>query len=81
MKKRKILRERRKRFKILSAVVALVMAVTLAVGLLPDSTGQVYAAEQSADAGTRNNYENSLGDPSSTRYNGRFWSDKSVITE
>ena len=81
MKKRKILRERRKRFKILSAVVALVMAVTLAVGLLPDSTGQVFAAEQSADAETRNNYEKSLGDPSSTRYNGRVWSDKSVSTE
>lgn len=81
MKKRKILRERRKRFKILSAVVALVMAVTLAVGLLPDSTGQVYAAEQSADTETRNNYENSLGELTSTRYNGRVWSDKSVSTE
>lgn len=81
MKKRKILRERRKRFKILSAVVALVLAVTLAVGLLPDSTGQVYAAEQSADTETRNNYENSLGELTSTRYNGRVWSDKSVSTE
>lgn len=81
MKKRKILRERRKRFKILSAVVALVMAVTLAVGLLPDSTGQVFAAEASADGQTMSDYSLSLGSKTSTQYNGRVWTDKSVSTD
>ena len=81
MKKRKILRERRKRFKILSAVVALVMVVTLAVGLLPDSTGQVFAAEASADGQTMSDYSLSLGSKTSTQYNGRVWTDKSVSTD
>lgn len=44
MKKRKILRERRKRFKILSAVVALVMVAALGVGIFMNNGTQVQAA-------------------------------------
>lgn len=75
--------ERRKRIgysKIVSAIVAIVLVLTMAIGLLPNGTSQVYAAETSADSETRSDYSWSLGDPNSTRYNGRVWTDKSVST-
>ena len=73
--------ERRKRFrygKIVSAIVAIVLVLTMAVGLLPNNGGKVYAKETAADAETRSDYSWSLGDVNSTQYNGRVWTDKSV---
>lgn len=75
--------ERRKKIgysKIVSAVVAIVLVLTMAIGLLPNGASQVYAAETSADSETRSDYSWSLGNPNSTQYNGRVWTDKSVST-
>ena len=76
--------ERRKGFsysKIVSAIVAIVLVLAMAVGLLPNGTSRVYAAETSADSGTQSDYTWSLGNANSTQYNGRVWTDKSVSTE
>lgn len=78
MKQRnKKITERRKR-RVLSGVLAVLLIVALAVGLMPNE--QVYAAETSADSETRSDYTWSLGNLNSTRYNGRVWTDKSVST-
>ena len=80
MKKRKILRERRKRFKILSAVVALVMVAALGVGIFMNNGTQVQAAENTtADGSTMTDWQNYAQD--STQYTGRIWTDKSVTNE
>lgn len=57
------------RSKIISAVVAVVLVVALAVGLMPND--QVYAAEKTSDGNTTGSYEQNLGVISSTRYAGR----------
>ena len=87
MKKRKILRERRKRFKILSAVVALVMVAALGVGIFMNNGTQVQAAGTwSADPDTIDSwYTGDLGvvgqgGDDSTKNTGRIWTDKSVFT-
>lgn len=67
------------RSKIISAVVAVVLVVALAVGLMPND--QVYAAAKTADGNTTGSYAQNLGDISSTRYAGRVWTDKTVYTE
>lgn len=80
MKKRKILRERRKRFKILSAVVALVMVAALGVGIFMNNGTQVQAAENTtADGSTMTDWQNYA--QNSTQYTGRIWTDKSVTNE
>ena len=80
MKKRKILRERRKRFKILSAVVALVMVAALGVGIFMNNGTQVQAAQNTtADGSTMTDWQNYAQD--STQYTGRIWTDKSVTNE
>ena len=66
------------RSKIISAVVAVVLVVALAVGLMPND--QVYAAERTSDGNTTGSYAQNLGDNSSTRYAGRVWTDKTVYT-
>ena len=66
------------RSKIISAVVAVVLVVALAVGLMPND--QVYAAEKTSDGNTTGSYAQNLGDKSSTRYAGRVWTDKTVYT-
>lgn len=43
-------------------------------------SGIAYAAQASADNETRSDYSWSLGNPNSTQYNGRVWTDKSVST-
>lgn len=43
-------------------------------------SGVAYAAQASADNETRSDYSWSLGNPNSTQYNGRVWTDKSVST-
>lgn len=80
MKKRKILRERRRRIKVLSAVVALVLVAAMGVGVFMNSGTQVYAADRQADGDTSGTYNTVLGESSSTRYDGRVWVDKSVNT-
>lgn len=67
------------RSKIISAVVAVVLVVALAVGLMPND--QVYAAEKTSDGNTTGSYAQNLGDNSSTRYAGRVWTDKTVYTK
>lgn len=49
--------------------------------MIVTSVTPAYAATKSADADTRNSYEQSLGANASTRYNGRVWTDKSVSSE
>ena len=79
MKQRnKKITERRKR-RVLSGVLAVLIVVALAVGLMPNE--QVYAAEKTSDGNTTGSYEQNLGDISSTRYAGRVWTDKTVYTE
>ena len=53
------------RSKIISAVVAVVLIVALAVGLMPNE--QVYAAEKTSDGDTTGSYAQNLGNISSTR--------------
>ena len=69
--------ERRRR-RILSGVLAVLLIVALAVGLMPNE--QVYAAEKKSDGNTTGSYAQNLGDISSTRYAGRVWTDKTVYT-
>lgn len=82
--KRPIKKERRQRGrntrigKIVSAVIAVMLVVAMAVGLLPENKGRVYAAEPVTDGQTMLDYSWSLGDVNSTQYNGRVWTDKSV---
>lgn len=70
--------ERRRR-RILSGVLAVLLIVALAVGLMPND--QVYAAEKKSDGNTTGSYAQNLGDISSTRYAGRVWTDKTVYTK
>ena len=76
-KRKKVIMERRRR-RILSGVLAVLLIVALAVGLMPNE--QVYAAEPVADGNTSQEYSWSLGESTSTQYNGRVWTDKSVST-
>lgn len=79
MKQRnKKITERRKR-RVLSGILAVLIVVALAVGLMPNE--QVYAAEKTSDGNTTGSYTQNLGDNSSTRYAGRVWTDKTVYTE
>lgn len=77
-KRKKLIMERRRR-RILSGVLAVLLIVALAVGLMPNE--QVYAAEKTSDGNTTGSYAQNLGDNSSTRYAGRVWTDKTVYTE
>ena len=82
--KRPIKKERRQRGrntrigKIVSAVIAVMLVVAMAVGLLPENKGRVYAAEPVTDGQTMLDYSWSLGDVNSTQYTQRSTVDKSV---
>ena len=73
------IRKKRKR-NVLISVVSLLIVFVMAFGML-QSSNTVYAAAAASDNDTRNSYSSSLGDSSSTRYNGRIWTDKSVSSE
>ena len=77
-KRKKLIMERRRR-RIRSGVLAVLLIVALAVGLMPNE--QVYAAEKTSDGNTTGSYEQNLGDNSSTRYAGRVWTDKTVYKD
>ena len=79
MKTRRMKRTERRKRRILSGVLAVLLIVALAVGLMPNE--QVYAAEKTSDGNTTGSYAQNLGDNSSTRYAGRVWTDKTVYTE
>ena len=78
MKQRKKNVSGRRKQRILSGILAVLLVVALAVGLMPNE--QVYAAEPVADGNTSQEYSWSLGESTSTQYNGRVWTDKSVST-
>ena len=79
MKQRKKNVSGRRKQRILSGILAVLIVVALAVGLMPND--QVYAAEKTSDGNTTGSYAQNLGDNSSTRYAGRVWTDKTVYTE
>ena len=79
MKQRKKNVSGRRKQRILSGILAVLIVVALAVGLMPND--QVYAAEKTSDGNTTGSYTQNLGDNSSTRYAGRVWTDKTVYTE
>ena len=59
----------------LISVVSLLIVFVMAFGML-QSSNTVYAAAAASDNDTRNSYSSSLGDSSSTRYNGRIWTEQ-----
>lgn len=67
--------------KVSAAVVATILVVALVIGLLPNKTVQVLAADRMSDLSTATKYTESLGDNASTEYAGRVWTDKTVYTE
>lgn len=67
--------------KIGAAIVAAMMVVALVIGLIPNETAEVLAADKVSDYGTETKYTESLGDNASTEYSGRIWTDKSVYSE
>ena len=79
MKQRKKNVSGRRKQRILSGILAVLLVVALAVGLMPND--QVYAAAKTSDGNTTGSYTENLGDNSSTRYAGRVWTDKTVYTE
>lgn len=62
-----------------AGVLAVLLAVSLAVGLIPSDL--TLAADKTADLDTSTKYTESLGDNASTEYAGRIWTDKSVYEE
>ena len=84
MKKSRVLRQRIGKMdwrKMSAAVVATIMVVALVIGLIPNQTAQVLAANRTSDLSTVTKYTESLGDNASTEYAGRIWTDKTVYTE
>ena len=84
-KGRKI-KERKKSFsrrgKILSAVVALVLAASLGIGLFMNSGTSVQAAPDTiVDPDTTNNWSSIAASSNSTENIGRIWTDKSVFNK
>lgn len=67
--------------KIGAAVLATILVVALVIGLVPNQTVQVLAADRTSDLSTVTKYTESLGDNASTEYAGRIWTDKTVYTE
>lgn len=67
--------------KISAALIATILMVAMAVGLIPNSTAQVLAADKTSDISTISKYKESLGDNASTEYAGRIWTDKTVWSE
>ncbi len=60
---------------VLTALLAVILAVSLAM-----PAGVAYAADPISDVDTSKDYTWSLGESTSTQYNGRVWTDKSVST-
>ena len=65
-------------FKIGTAMVAIMLAVVMVIGLIPNEA--VLAADYLADLSTSTKYTESLGDNASTEYAGRVWTDKTVFS-
>ena len=74
-------KDRRLRRKIGAAVVATILVVAMVIGLIPNDTAQVIAADKTADLSTVTKYTESLGDNASTEYAGRVWTDKTVYSD
>lgn len=84
MKTERRIRHRRGKMdwrKIGAVAVATMLVVALVIGLVPDRTVQVLAADRTSDLSTTTKYAESLGDNASTEYAGRIWTDKTVYTE
>ncbi len=63
-----------------AGLIAILLIITMIVGLMPVNTNNVIAAETTADDNTITKYLESLGDEVSTEYAGRVWTDKSVYS-
>ncbi len=84
MNKDRRVRQRRGKMdwrKIGVAVVATMLVVAMVIGLIPNNTAQVIAADKTADLSTITKYTESLGDNASTEYAGRVWTDKTVYSD
>ena len=82
MKKRKKLVMERRRRRILSGVIALVLAVSLGVGLFMNSGTTTQAAGTTAvDPDTTNVWSDIAASSNSTQNIGRIWTDKSVFDD
>ena len=82
MKKRKKLVMERRRRRILSGVIALVLAVSLGVGLFMNSGTTTQAAGRTVvDPDTTNVWSDIAASSTSTQNIGRIWTDKSVFDD
>ncbi len=63
-----------------AAVLAGIMALALAMGIVPQGAGLVLAAEGTVDEDTSAAYEQAFGENNSTEYAGRVWTDKTVYS-
>ncbi len=78
---KRIVKNKKRISKIGAAIVAAIMVVALIIGLAPNDTARVLAAEKVSDYGTETKFTESLGDNASTEYSGRIWTDKSVYSD
>ena len=78
---KRIVKNKKRISKIGAAIVAAIMVVALIIGLVPNDTARVLAAEKVSDYGTETKFTESLGDNASTEYSGRIWTDKSVYSD
>ncbi len=77
----RMIRDKKHIRKIGAGAVAVALITALTIGLIPNKSSRVLAANKVSDLSTVTKYTESLGDNASTEYAGRIWTDKTVYTE